>query len=62
MNGLEAGAGRHVEELHFVVSHCMAYCTLRWVTDTQIALEFAWGTLLPLPSHLSLPRQLPSKM
>lgn len=60
MNGLEAGAGRRVEELYFC--SLSLHCTLRWVTDTQIALESARGTSLPLPSCLSLPRQLPFKM
>lgn len=58
MNSLKAGAGGCVEELKLVI----ALRTLRCVSDTQIALESAPGTLLLLPSHLSRPRQLPFKM
>lgn len=39
MNSLEAGAGGCVEKSKFVI----ALCTLRRVSDTQIALESAPG-------------------
>lgn len=54
MNDLEADAGRCVWELCSVVSDCNALCTSKWMPITQITLESAQGTLLPLTTCPSL--------